>query len=131
MTKTEKFKQHMQEHRVTYIVGAGCLVVGAAGAVLVMARRGCIGSPEQTVDVLNKTQGIFWHSPVTNVVQTTLERRGHPGNIIRCDQTGEVFASQGRAADLMGLNSGNLSAHLTGRSPHIKGLTFTKLGEAA
>lgn len=46
-------------------------------------------------------------------------------------ETGEVFASQGRAADLMDIDRSNLSQHLKGRVDSVGGYTFEKLGEAA
>lgn len=46
---------------------------------------------------------------------------------VQCNQTGQVFASQIEAAKAMGINKGQLSQHLQGRSGYktIKGMTFT------
>ena len=118
----EKIKNHVQENKKVYIVGAGCLVVGAVGGVL------CSQGGVQIVDSLKITL-INWKSP--HVSMTTLVRRGHPGNTIRCIQTGELFASQERAALANSVNSSGLSRHLNGQNLHAGGLTFEKLGETA
>ncbi len=55
--------------------------------------------------------------------------RGHRGNKVRHDQTGILYASQNLAAESLGLDPGALSKHLNGRSAHVKGNTFTNLGE--
>lgn len=116
-----KAKQHIQDHKNIYLAAGGGLVVGA-----VLRGHSLPTANIKTLTVLP------WKSTVThNITQTTtLIRRGHPGNMIRCRETGEIFASQARAADVMGINAGNLSAHLSGRNPHISGFTFEKLGEA-
>ena len=118
----EPIKTHFKKHKEAYIVGSACLLIGAATAVLIVTRKG--------VDVTVAQKGVFVNSPITNTVVTILERRGHPGNVIRCIETGEVFASQQRAAELLGLSAGNLSQHLSGKYAHVSGLTFEILGEA-
>src|SRR3954452_20879306 len=84
-------KAHIRRNKKTYLVGAGCLVAGRM-----------IGhSPEikQTIGSFN----FMWKSDMSNVVVTQVVRRGHPGNIIKCVTTGEVFASQRRAAGATGV----------------------------
>ena len=41
----------------------------------------------------------------------------------------EVFASQNRAAEMMGLSPSRLSDHLVGKTENVKGFKFEKLGE--
>lgn len=116
-----KTKQHIQDHKNIYLAAGGGLVVGA------LVR----GHTLPTAAIKTTTILPFKSTVTHNITQTTtLIRRGHPGNIIRCQETGEIFASQARAADVMGINAGNLSAHLSGRNPHISGFTFEKIGEA-
>lgn len=116
----ETVKTHLQENKKVYIASGVSLVVGAVGALAFS------GGGTQIVDSFKL---INWKSPHTS--QTVLVRRGHPGFIIRCNQTGELFASQRRAAIANGINQGTLSSHLHGKYPDIGGLTFTCLGEAS
>lgn len=124
MNQLKKACTHIKENKSTYIaLGAG-LVIGGATVYL-------IGSPasKQIVDSFK----IYYKSPHTSVNQviTNLERRGHPGFLIKCKETGEVFASQSRAADILKVNPGDLSKHLNGTKDHAGGLHFERLGLAA
>lgn len=95
-------------------------MVGAAAAYLY----------KPNVKVITDSYNLKFKSPTINEVTTILARRGHPGNLLRCNETGEVFASQGRAADLMGLSRGRLSQHVNGKLDDVGGYTFEKIGEA-
>lgn len=113
----DKIVTHVKDHKWIYIAGAGSFVAG----VLV--------APKQIV-IVDALKGIQWRSPAANTVTAVLARRGHPGYIIQCNETGEVFASIQRAAEAMNISRPNLSAHLNGRLDQVSGHTFTKLGEA-
>lgn len=114
-----KAVEHVKENRTAYIVGGACFAAGAAGSALLL-HQGVI------VDSFK----FQWKTVTHNEVATVLARRGHPGNIIKCNETGELFASQNRAAQMLGLNPSQLAQHLGGKLPHVQGHTFTKLGEA-
>lgn len=60
-------------------------------------------------------------------VQRPRWNKGRPGALIRCDQTGALFANQMIAAKTLGIPQGNLSAHLRGdkRAQHVGGYTFS------
>ena len=123
-TRREVYGWWFRENKKVIIVGGVCFVVGVATAVIVMSRsRASIGNTEISYN------GLFYKPTITNEVTTILERRGHPGNQIRWDQTGEVFASQERAATVSGVSPTSLSRHLKNGKP-VKGQTFTNLGEA-
>lgn len=68
------------------------------------------------------------NSPTTNEVTTILTRRGHPGNMIKCLETGEVFASQNRAANAMSLNPSEVSKVVRGLKDSAGGYHFENLG---
>ena len=120
-----EIKKHLQENKRVYLVGAGCLVVGAAGALMLTRSDARV-----TVDAWKFIE-FKWKSPTTNnIMQTVMERRGHPGYVVRCLETGKKFASQNQAASEMGLNAGNLCSHLNGKYAHVQGFTFERLGEA-
>jgi len=105
----EKIKGHFRKNKDRYLFFG-------LGAVVVLAFR----RPVSIAPVFNNS----------NTVITELSRRGHPGFILKCNETGEVFASIARAADVMGLNRPNVVSHLKGRVPHVGGYTFEMLGEA-
>ena len=121
--KTDKIKKHFRDHKEAYITGGVCLVIGAAVTYLVVKGH-ADAELDESVKILNRINGDH------NTIVTILERRGHPGNMILCNETGEVFASQNRAAELLGLSATSLSRHLRGDNPHAGGFTFTNLGEA-
>lgn len=121
ISKKERIVNHLKEHKTTYICAAAGAVAGAAVGVAVGVS---LKSPEAVVE----TKGIFYKSPV-NITQI-VERRGHPGYVVMCNETGEQFASIRRAADLLGLTRRDISKHLNGLVPDVKGLTFTLIGEA-
>lgn len=114
----DKIVTHVKDHKWIYIAGAGSFVAG----VLV--------APKQIV-IVDALKGIQWRSPAANTVTAVLARRGHPGYIIQCNETGETFASIARAAEAYGINRPNLTSHLNGRLDQVGGHTFTNLGEAS
>lgn len=122
MSRIQDTKQHIHENYKVYIAAGVGLVVGAAAVYL--------AGDNQSVTVDSWKIELFkWKSPTTNNVETVMVRRGHPGNTIRCNETGELFASQNRAAAVMGISAPRLSEHLSGKNPHVDGYTFTNLGE--
>lgn len=122
----EGVKKHLKRNKKFYIGAVSGLAFGALTALVAVKFKTL--DPEDIIKIRNDVKGIFYKSPVTIEVQVV--RRGHPGNIIRCDQTGEVFASQNRAAELLNISKRNLSKHLRGENESVSGFTFTNLGEA-
>jgi hypothetical protein len=106
---TRKIKIHFRKNQQFY------KGVGLGVAIVLAVRR-----PIKIAPIFNNT----------NMVITDLSRRGHPGNLTQCIETDEVFASQSRAADIMGIARPNLVSHLNGKLPHVGGYTFKRLGEA-
>lgn len=115
---------HIKKNRDKYIIGGIALTVGLT--------VGYLTHPSSANQRAAVKQLIAWNSPTTiNLEQTTtLVRRGHPGNMVKCMETGEVFASQNRAADVMGISRSALSNHLKGDTSSVKGYTFQHRGEA-
>lgn len=116
--RLEQTKQHLIRNKNTYIVGASCLAVGA------------MLSPS-AIQIVDSMKIQIWSPTTNNVQQIVLARRGHPGNIILCKETGEKFASQARAASVNEVNPSTLSKHLSGALAHAGGRTFENLGEAS
>src|SRR5699024_11170397 len=119
-TVGQKVKGHFKKHKVKYIVGGTCLVVGGAVGVY-LGNKGIIN-----IQLVN-TGVVEQHLTIDKSINV-LTRRGHAGNIVRCVETGETFASQNRACDLLGLNRADLSNHLNGVKDEVKGLTFERVG---
>ena len=117
--RIQKIKAHLRENKRLYLTGGLCFL---GGALTVAGHKGTI----QIVDSFN----VKYKSSAVNVVIAELARRGHPGNLVKCNETGEVFASQNRAAEALGIFASDLSRHLRGKSAHAGGYTFEKLGEA-
>ena len=119
-TVGQKVKGHFKKHKVKYIVGGTCAVVGV-GVGIYLGNKGIINV--QLVNTGEVTQ-------VQNIDKSIniLSRRGHAGDVIRCLETGETFASQKRAAEVYGVNQGDISKHLKGKKDSVKGMTFEKVG---
>jgi hypothetical protein len=117
----DRIKAHVQDHKEAYIAGGAFFAVGLGAGV-------AVGGPQliQIVDAFS----IKYKSPTTTQLINMLVRRGHPGNVIVCRETGQPFASQNQAAQMMGLNASHLAQHLQGKAPHVKGNTFERIGEA-
>lgn len=121
--KLDRVKKHIHDNKKLYLTGVTGIIVGAAGVKL--------ASNGQSVNVESwKFTLLNWKSPTNNVVTTTMVRRGHPGNIIQCNETGEVFTSARRAAEMLDLHRRDIFNQIHGLTPDVKGYTFTNLGEA-
>lgn len=124
-TRLDKIKQHVKAHQTAYIV-AGTAVVTATVAVAVTVVVMKTGGGTDIVNVVKQFN--YKSDPVTKITNITMKTRGHQGNAIRCVETGMEFPSQEYAANLLGLNSGNLSKHLKGLQGSVGGFHFEKLG---
>lgn len=118
MAKLDKVKKHLSDNKAIYISAGIGLGVGIITTALLLPRV----NVSQVAIGKDITQ--------LQITEVHLARRGHPGNVIKCNETGELFASQGRAATLLGLSKSNISKHLNGLQPNVDGMTFTKVGEA-
>jgi hypothetical protein len=122
MSKVQKIKTHIKENKKTYISCTVCFVVGAATSALI------IGSQNAAIVDSFKLQ---INSPTTNnIMQTVLERRGHPGKVIRCLELDKKWSSIRHAAKELEVNRQDLSEHLRGLKESIGGMHFEYLGDA-
>ncbi len=122
--KLERLKNHVVENKKTYAAAVAGVVIG--GVVVYVALKTRAGS----VVISPTIEGDNNNLVVNNITQTVLTRRMHPGLVVRCNETGEVFASINRAAEVMGVPARSIRRHLHGSSPHVNGKTFEVLGEA-
>lgn len=112
-TRLERIKQHLQENKKVYLVGAGCLGAGYFLRPQVV----------NIVDVCN----LKYKSPTNNIIINAL---GDPGNVVQCVETGTVYASQNQAARELGVAAARISEHLHGKIPHVQGHTFVLIAKA-
>jgi hypothetical protein len=133
----DDIKTHFEKYKAAYIVGGVGVV--AAGFTWALMRGGVPmipGAPNSVVDgpvaVTVRPTSLFSNrmTTTTNTVITTLERRGHPVWIVKCKETGELFASQNRAAEACGITAPAISQHLNGLKDQAGGLHFERIGEA-
>ena len=116
MVSIERAKKHFSDNKQLYIgLGIGVSV----GLIFAQGDR-----------INTGIQGLLIWKPI-NVTETVLIRRGHPGIVVRHNESGEVFASINRAAEVLGVRPARISEHLKGKLDTVSGNTFTSLGEAA
>jgi hypothetical protein len=116
-----RVREHVERNKKVYSVGGVCLLIGAAGGLVLASRQGAVN---------NKITQVLSYKPEATL-EVFIEALGDPGNIIQETSTGTIYASQGQAARELGLSPAAISKHLNGASPHVNGHTFTKLGKAA
>ena len=61
----------------------------------------------------------------------TSNRQGPPSWVVRCIETGEVFSSQNKAAEVLGISKQDLSKHLNKTMDTADGLHFERICMAA
>ena len=123
----EKFKEHWDKHKQTYItIGVG-VVVGVG--IYVLAKQKITNIK---VDISGNTDS----NPIgvnLGTLNYTIEanRQGPPSWVIRCIETGDVFSSQNKAAEALGISSRDVSCQLNGIKQDINGLHFERICMAA
>lgn len=116
-TVGQKVKGHFKKHKVKYVVGGTCAVVGVG---VYLGNKGIINV--QLVNTGEVTQ-------VRNIDKSVkiLTKKGHPGNKILCDQTKKLYNSQSEAASEIGINPTYLSEHMNGKKDTVQGYTFARM----
>lgn len=118
-----KIKNHFEKNKQLYIgIGVGVGVSAAFGAVVVI-NKGDISN-------VNNIKQMFAYKSTMNVAIEQVVRRGHPGFVVRCKETGEVFASIKRASELLQVSRTGIQRQLAGKAGAVGGYTFELLGEA-
>lgn len=137
-SKFQKFKSnvktHFRENKEAYIYSIVGAVTGAVTGAVVGTLVNEVGMKD-SVAVSNTnapSQKVLFGDAVMNNYNTVLVSRDNPSIPVRCIDTGEVFASQSRAAQANGLDSSDLSRHLRGiGGDHVKGLRFERIEPTA
>jgi hypothetical protein len=143
-----KIKKHLKDHKELYIgLGGGVAIAGFSYFIMrqysncsirrdsIVPAKGGPAVPEKTsVNALEVNRGglVLGDSyALNNVSFISADRKGPPSWVIRCLETGEIYPSQNKAANLLGLSASLLSEHLNGSHEHVDGLHFERICMAA
>jgi hypothetical protein len=127
-----KIKNHFVRNAPLYLVGfAGfsCLMMrGRYPGIQRVPESGVRGALDGPTKV-TVTPLSFFSNRMTNNIITVIERdgRGHPGYLVRCLETNEIFPSQKEAARTMGVYPSLISGHLRGKLPDVDGQHFERV----
>jgi hypothetical protein len=123
----KKTKKHFVRNKGKYFAGGICLLIG--GVI------GLYASRYKRIDVVTSIP-----DPISQIAASFIDdggdiinhigRNGHPGNVIYCNETQQIFRSHREATRELGINSRDLWAYLKGLKANARGYTFKKLGEA-
>lgn len=122
--RIEKVKKHLKDNKVTYIVGVGCTVVGAAVAVIVIGRTQAGTAIAQKVTVIGVGNRV-------NATVITFVENSTPSKPVHLVGTDLYFNSLSEAARKTGHHLSALSRHINGHSPDVNGDVFEILKTAA
>lgn len=134
VSKRKRLANHVKRHKVKYIAGGICLMFGALiGVALSINEK--VEKATTALQVLKSARSRVIKPPdirvmVDNNIINYIGRNGHPGNVIYCNETKQVFKSHREATRELGIDSRDLWAYMKGIKPDAKGYTFTKVGEA-
>lgn len=119
--RIEKVKKHVKENRKVYIAAIAGVAVGAVGVIVL--------KDTPTMVSIKETLNFKWRSPTTNNV-IVFPALGDPGNVVQVVETGTIYASQGQAARELGVSATEISQHLNGKNPDVRGKHLKVLGKA-
>lgn len=132
MTVFEKVKKHLEDNKDVYILIAIGVSAAAFTTIIMRERIPLFNSaPENSTEFNIRpltflSRNVDQSTHIVNVVER--EGRGHPGYIIRCLETKELFPSQTKTAEVFGGNSTSLTGHLQGKFPDFCGYHFERVG---
>jgi len=124
-------KEHFKKHKVRYsCIATGVVVAGITTIIMrsvALQHIGVsIGEPAGgAIGVAGK------NVVMNNVSLISSNRKGSPGWVVRCIETGLVFTSQKKAAIGMNLSQAHLSNHLNGVRDNVSGYHFERICMAA
>jgi len=121
VTRSSKILNHFKRHKWKYITGALCI-----GSFIIGY---CMNKPQVITNVITQTTDDGVNFIGDKNIVLNLVRRGHPGFVVKCKETGEVFASIRRCASVMGVSTSNIRNQINGKITDVSGYTFEILGE--
>lgn len=125
---------HIERNKLLYLAGGSCLMVGGIFGLFLKINRK-LNKTSNALKILKATRARLAEAPSVNYVSGPkivdfIGRNGHPGNVIYCNETKQIFKSNREAARELGIDSRDLWAYLKGIKPTARGFTFTRIGEA-
>jgi hypothetical protein len=134
VTFRKKLFDHFKRNKGKYISGGLCLMVGSVVGVYLSINRRAVDAantfktivpatitmPKVNDDAILESLNIVSH----------IGRNGHPGNVIYCNETKQVFKSHREAARELGIDCRDLWAYFKGLKSSARGYTFKGFGEA-
>ena len=110
--RKERIKNHFKNNAPTYMAfGVGILTAAAT-----IKRSEIV-----------KVAGDLGEYKTQNTYIVNLENRDNPSKPVKSVDTGEVYASQNRAAQANGIHRGSMSKHLNGQLKSISGKQFVRI----
>ena len=122
----DRIKAHFQRNKTRYYVGS-TIGVAAITLVIMRGRHASFLRSLDGQDVVTMRPLTFFSNRTNIVTVIAREGRGHPGYLVRCKETGDIFSSQSGAASWAGTSAVNMSQHLSGRFPDVYGLHFERI----
>ena len=117
----EKVRAHIERNKNRYY--AGSIVVVAGITCYIMRGRTVVGSAASEVNI--RPLAFFSKQNVVTVIER--EGRGHPGYLVKCLETGDIFRTQGDAARTLGVDKSTMSRHIQGIYPNVNDLHFERI----
>jgi hypothetical protein len=125
----EKVKEHIKRNKVAYSCLATGLITAGFTCVIVRGRASSQRIGRGTSVTANRGISVVAdRSVVTSTVSFISSRRqGAPGWVVRCNETGDVFSSQLKAANAMNIPASEISKQLNGLMKNVRGYTFERI----
>ncbi len=122
--RIEKIKTHLHENKDRYLIGGCCTVVSGAAMFV-------IGRSEARAEIVQKITQIGFKNEGANNVVINLVERSTPSKPVHLVGTNLYFNSLSEAARETGHHLSQLSKHINGHLPNLKGDIFEILEPAA
>ena len=131
-TVGQKVKGHFKKHKVKYIVGGACLVVGGTVGYYVSkyyhgVNMDVISTVKPTNVAIGKDINIENKTDITNNV-TNVNMGGYATKIVKRLSDGKLFATVGEASKAAGVDKSVMSKHINGHSNDINGVKYEIIG---
>ena len=131
-TRWERFKSHVKRNKKVYILSGVGVLLGIAGGYT-LAKLGEDSGDVFEIDLdagqdaLATVYGDIDNSE-NHIHNTTHNYGGYQSKIVKNLDTGEIFESQKKAAESIGVDKYTMSRHLNGEFDHIDGHVFERIG---
>lgn len=105
---TDKVKNHMTNHKESYIALAVGIIIGSLNRI----------------QIVNTVAPVFNNDNSSNAASFG----GHSHKIVRCNETGQLWETVTEAAIAAGVSQPTMSKQVNGKSAHIDHKTYSIVG---